>query len=362
MMATILRASSLCIAQLVVNSVVAASTGNVSATLLHKDNIRNALGGEQENDDDSPGSTSYILGALGFFVVFGCAFLLVCGNITRGIKDVDVDSEKAVRRSPGSRNAADYKQGKQAWVCPASVLLGTCELAEARAGASRNSKKGTKAVFMVEDPHTSSYSRSYAAYRKNYTKVHDVCSYGHESLPPGRVAPPRRVVRRFTTSVLVNEMRTKPLYVDSDVVVGDLMGSATRFIGHAKSDDCLPPFTKSRVCRQDASAHTDPPQMRTHNSCPNLMESVSLGAPMQLNSASEVVQHQVTAAADAKSKVHTQLKSTLHDDVELRRKTFKFLCARWHPDKHLLGDAEFATDVFQYIQEQKSWYLDPGRE
>jgi len=36
------------------------------------------------------------------------------------------------------------------------------------------------------------------------------------------------------------------------------------------------------------------------------------------------------------------------EDMELRKKTFKRLCSKWHPDKNLPIDAELATDVFQY--------------
>eukprot|EP00397_Hematodinium_sp_SG-2012_P027618 GEMP01029030.1.p1 GENE.GEMP01029030.1~~GEMP01029030.1.p1 ORF type:complete len:506 (+),score=96.95 GEMP01029030.1:144-1661(+) len=44
------------------------------------------------------------------------------------------------------------------------------------------------------------------------------------------------------------------------------------------------------------------------------------------------------------------------DPIEARKKDFKFLLLRWHPDKNA-DSKELATKIFQYIQEQKDWYL-----
>jgi len=61
--------------------------------------------------------------------------------------------------------------------------------------------------------------------------------------------------------------------------------------------------------------------------------------------------------AQANAGVKDQLRSTAMEDAAMRRKTFKGLCAKWHPDKNLPGDVELATEVFQYLQAQKEWYL-----
>lgn len=65
-----------------------------------------------------------------------------------------------------------------------------------------------------------------------------------------------------------------------------------------------------------------------------------------------------TNGSDVRSCVDEELLSTLYEDMAQRRRNFKFLSARWHPDKHPAGDVALATDTFQYIQEQKSWYLE----
>lgn len=63
------------------------------------------------------------------------------------------------------------------------------------------------------------------------------------------------------------------------------------------------------------------------------------------------------AAHEAKVKIYKQLKSTSMEEMEVRKKTFKRLCSKWHPDKNLPIDVELATGVFQYLQAQKTWYL-----
>merc|ERR1711879_224164 len=68
--------------------------------------------------------------------------------------------------------------------------------------------------------------------------------------------------------------------------------------------------------------------------------------------------HSFDDVSDVKSFIDRQLQSTLHEDLALRKRNFKFLSARWHPDKHISGDVVLATEVFQHIQEQKSWYLE----
>eukprot|EP00427_Karlodinium_veneficum_P044274 CAMPEP_0169267530 /NCGR_PEP_ID=MMETSP1016-20121227/47174_1 /TAXON_ID=342587 /ORGANISM="Karlodinium micrum, Strain CCMP2283" /LENGTH=239 /DNA_ID=CAMNT_0009351897 /DNA_START=203 /DNA_END=922 /DNA_ORIENTATION=+ len=62
--------------------------------------------------------------------------------------------------------------------------------------------------------------------------------------------------------------------------------------------------------------------------------------------------------AEAIAVVLEQLQHTATNDIALRKKQFKTLCARWHPDKNPEGALELATEVFQYLQAQKIWYLD----
>lgn len=61
--------------------------------------------------------------------------------------------------------------------------------------------------------------------------------------------------------------------------------------------------------------------------------------------------------ARVKEEVEQQFQKTLKEDLASRKKTFKFLCLKWHPDKNQDNSAELATQVFQHLQTQKDWYL-----
>lgn len=54
--------------------------------------------------------------------------------------------------------------------------------------------------------------------------------------------------------------------------------------------------------------------------------------------------------------VNAQLESTHKEDIASRKKTFKFSCLKWHPDKNA-DNLEVATEVFQWLQSQRDWYL-----
>jgi len=57
-----------------------------------------------------------------------------------------------------------------------------------------------------------------------------------------------------------------------------------------------------------------------------------------------------------KEDLYQQLHKTRTEDIASRKKTFKFLCLRWHPDKNQ-EKLELATAVFQFLQQQRDWYL-----
>eukprot|EP00928_Gymnodinium_smaydae_P028049 TRINITY_DN21500_c0_g1_i1.p1 TRINITY_DN21500_c0_g1~~TRINITY_DN21500_c0_g1_i1.p1 ORF type:complete len:882 (+),score=162.81 TRINITY_DN21500_c0_g1_i1:179-2824(+) len=57
-----------------------------------------------------------------------------------------------------------------------------------------------------------------------------------------------------------------------------------------------------------------------------------------------------------KADIYTQLDQTCKEDIASRKKTFKFMCLKWHPDKNQ-ENQELATAIFQFIQAQRDWYL-----
>eukprot|EP00933_Yihiella_yeosuensis_P023912 TRINITY_DN18564_c0_g1_i1.p1 TRINITY_DN18564_c0_g1~~TRINITY_DN18564_c0_g1_i1.p1 ORF type:complete len:554 (+),score=102.15 TRINITY_DN18564_c0_g1_i1:79-1662(+) len=63
-----------------------------------------------------------------------------------------------------------------------------------------------------------------------------------------------------------------------------------------------------------------------------------------------------TPASRTIKEVDAQMVKTKGEDIASRKKTFKFLCLKWHPDKNQ-DQLELATEVFQFIQNQRDWYL-----
>eukprot|EP00440_Ansanella_granifera_P017452 gb/GFBE01018956.1/.p1 GENE.gb/GFBE01018956.1/~~gb/GFBE01018956.1/.p1 ORF type:complete len:670 (+),score=126.78 gb/GFBE01018956.1/:1-2010(+) len=51
-----------------------------------------------------------------------------------------------------------------------------------------------------------------------------------------------------------------------------------------------------------------------------------------------------------------QLEKTKKEDIASRKKAFKFMCLKWHPDKNQ-ENLDVATEVFQWLQSQRDWYL-----
>ncbi|CAK0803972.1 unnamed protein product [Prorocentrum cordatum] len=50
------------------------------------------------------------------------------------------------------------------------------------------------------------------------------------------------------------------------------------------------------------------------------------------------------------------LRRTEREEIGSRKKNYKFLLLQWHPDKNP-DKAELATEIFQFLQQQRDWYL-----
>lgn len=59
------------------------------------------------------------------------------------------------------------------------------------------------------------------------------------------------------------------------------------------------------------------------------------------------------------------MEATKKKPVEWRRRNYRQLSLKWHPDKHRhLGESAeaVAKEVFQHLQKRKDWYNDNGLE
>merc|ERR1740121_3072800 len=62
-------------------------------------------------------------------------------------------------------------------------------------------------------------------------------------------------------------------------------------------------------------------------------------------------------AARIKQEISDDLGRTIKEDLSMRKKTFKLLCLTLHPVNNSDVDTELATQIFQFLQTQKDWYL-----
>lgn len=107
------------------------------------------------------------------------------------------------------------------------------------------------------------------------------------------------------------------------------------------------------------SANTGPTSTRTNAGHPST--SKASGGQQAPNSPGKVP-GQVDVDDDdspevkrLKKETMDQLRGSMDEDLVARKKAFKVLCLKWHPDKNQ-HNQEVATAMFQFIQKQKAWY------
>ena len=67
--------------------------------------------------------------------------------------------------------------------------------------------------------------------------------------------------------------------------------------------------------------------------------------------------------AEGKAEVMGKLRASSKEAPEKRKQLWKQLCLQWHPDKAATGrfssdsDKAKMTEVFQHLQNQKTWFL-----
>lgn len=103
--------------------------------------------------------------------------------------------------------------------------------------------------------------------------------------------------------------------------------------------DKAPPF--------GPKVHKEPRGHRTHATPPPpKKEEPAAPAPLSQNPEVQIILMELNG----------QLEGTRKEDIASRKKTFKFSCLKWHPDKNA-DNLEVATEVFQWLQSQRDWYL-----
>lgn len=62
-------------------------------------------------------------------------------------------------------------------------------------------------------------------------------------------------------------------------------------------------------------------------------------------------------AAELVAKLDVELDLSRGKDLEWRRRNFKGLLLKWHPDKNLGGNPEVSTEVFRHLMARRAGYL-----
>lgn len=304
---------------------------------------------------ESTSSATYIIGLILFSAIFTCGFVLVWCQI----KSVSKAGKCHSAQAQAGKDAACLASPDPAQPSTASPSSNIVELLKVTSGdmeeivvgrashspwrilspaelSSCRAARVSAAVSPVEIP---SWHR--AASCPARFGVEPVLGHTQSSASIGAAVEQAKL--RSTASWNGDSLRLQEPYSQDSAAfnLGGWVGSAEWAAARA-----------SRKNRLQGSIFASPPSKK--------LRKVPPAAPATAPPTLEVLQVDLEGAesvARANAGVREELQTTSADSVALRRKTFKGLCARWHPDKNSSGDAELSKEVFQYLQSQKEWYL-----
>jgi len=289
-------------------------------------------------ETESMSSAAYVIGVVFFSVVFTCGFVLTCcqvrgnGSSDQFLKKVtlsdackEADSATTLKLPPSNAASTssqvlqqlelgsdDLGQMVTSHTCNASAPLTPVELP---VSPGRLPLPAAGGCSMMSEPH--------------------VCS--PINLTSGQVRPATHASPSLRAAAYSDQ--GKPRRHDNRLGE-DALGA---WVGSSE-------WASARASRKRQVQGVARPPCRKNPAFPSLPPP-TLDVPGQIPAGLE------NDASWANRRVSDHLRSTAGEHMSLRRKTFKGLCARWHPDKNFSGNTELATEVFQYLQAQKTWYL-----
>jgi len=289
---------------------------------------------------ESVSSAAYVIGVVLFGLIFTCGFVLTCcqvrgnGSSDQFLKKVtlsgackEADSATTPKLPPSNAastssqvlqqlelGSGDLGQMVTSHTCNASAPLTPVELPVSRGRLPLQAAGGCP---MMSEPHV--------CFPLNPTSG---------QLRPATHASPSLRAAAYSD-------RDKPRRHDNRL--GEDCSALGSWVG---SSD----WASARASRKRQVQGVARPPCRKNPAFPSLPPP-TLDVPDQIPAGLE------NDASWANRRVSDHLRSTAGEHMSLRRKTFKGLCARWHPDKNFSGNTELATEVFQYLQAQKAWYL-----
>lgn len=333
--------------------------GTSTTASLAGQNLENSF-----DDTDRESTSSYMIGAVLFSAIFACALALACCQI----KDV---ARRHVKPNKVAKVAASSLDSESSEFSNAASSPGAKQLLSTSTGVSKLIVLGRASSL----PATSAASKQPTMQTSPSVPL-EACGMPFPAEPAfcharsiSTVGSPvrRPTLRSMASTATLSEDRGEHLLGEPgdevDEAVRNWVGSAEWAAARAsrkrhveailreRHGKSKPPPRKSKhQGRQAATGEDDsvrPPCSEVQ------MPPAPDAPPPRLN----VLRDDAEDVAHASAAVSQQLCSTAMEEIGLRKKTFKALCAKWHPDKNVAGDIELATEVFQYLQAQKAWYL-----
>lgn len=299
-----------------------------------------------DNHEDSS-SIAYVLGILVFSVLFFCVFALIC----RQVKAV-------VRRKDGvsaTTDASSASSSKSQRLSSVSSLPSASKLIDMVAGKSQLVVLGQASSLPAASPEHLAWSAA---------KVPAHASSAARGLrQPKQGRPPLRAAGSFVSTQSEDDLVWSEPCEEDDIKIDEWVGSAEWEAFRSARKARLGEMLRRGVFAKPPPGAWDLPPEGSKEVQPPGEEVPVPPTPVATPPTLNIVEDKVDGAAQANiavkanAEVREELQRTAQEDLLLRKQKFKGLCARWHPDKHVLGDVELATEVFQFLQAQKSWYL-----
>lgn len=317
-----------------------------------------------ESESESP--ASYIIGVVLFSAVFACAFVLTCCQI-RGV----IRSKAALTLE--GRGAASVIALDPPQFSTAPALVGIKRLFDALSGGSQlivlsRANSLPVAAAVPERPQSTAVRSSTFPLDCRGKRFPGEQPSGQTTSATIVGSPAKRPTSRAPGSgIAITEgvcavARGEPC-AEEDNSLGNWIGSpewaAARSSRKLRLEAILIGGVYSKPAHSRSKGEDVPMRGGDHARPPHgnvPVPPIPLASPPKLNVLRDDGDSR-GKACDACAKIHKELLSTAMEDMAVRKKTFKSLCARVHPDKSAAEDVELATEVFQYLQTQKAWYL-----
>lgn len=331
------------------------------------------LDAETLEESENESVVSYVIGVVLFSAIFTCAFVLTCCQI-KGVIRSERLSAKAWTTAEKDASSVTKVEPPQPSTVPSVMSIkefrGTISGGAQRLDLGR-ANTSPVAAPLCEGPQRPAPRSSTVPLEVRGARFPAESASGQATHAAAVGSPVRRPTLRTAGSDAVppesggecawDELCSEDGVLMDGLLVGSAEWAVARSLRKMRLEAILRRGVYAKPPRSSRSAREAPERGLGFASPPRGNTEVPpapVAPPPRLNVLRDDADSVATAELNkATAGVQRELQSTAAEDVALRKRTFKGLCARWHPDKNAEGDVELATEVFQYLQAQKAWYL-----